>query len=190
MENKGVYAWLASVSTVALIALFLAVKFAGPSVSLGGGEQSYGGTTNLDSLTLSGTLTAVTLAGSGAATVGTTLGVTGASTLTGGATIGAGTAMDLVKQGSASLNFDAIPAGYCTSANMTVTGASEGDTVALGLPAGIVSSSTSSGSQEGLSWYAGVASANTITVVGCNSSSTSASADLSADTFKVTVISH
>ena len=183
-------AWLSAVSAIAVIALLLAVAFAGPSVGVGNGEQSYGGTTNLDSLTLSGTLTTATLTGTGAATVGTTLGVTGASTLTGGATIGAGTAIDLVKQGSGSIDFESIPAGYCTSGNITVTGASAGDSVVLGLPTGVVSSSTSSGSQEGLAWYAGVSSANVVSVIGCNASSTSASADLSADTFKVTVISH
>jgi hypothetical protein len=92
---KGLWVALVAVAVVAVVALVLSTRTAPLSVSVNGGEpvvvqgeKSYGGTTNLDSLTLSGTLTAVTLTGSGNATVGGTLGVTGASTLTGGATVG------------------------------------------------------------------------------------------------------
>lgn len=60
MENKGYLAGLLVVGVIAVVALVLATKPASVSVSVNGGElgeQSYGGTTNLDSLTLSGTLT-------------------------------------------------------------------------------------------------------------------------------------
>jgi hypothetical protein len=74
--NKDLLAGLIAVTLVAVIALVMVTK----SVNVSS-EKSYGGTTNLDSLTLSGTLTSATIAGTGNMTVGGTLGVTGNTTL-------------------------------------------------------------------------------------------------------------
>ena len=59
MNDKGFLAGIVAVGIIVVIALVVLVK---PT------EQSYGGTTNLDSLTLSGTLTAATIANSGTVT--------------------------------------------------------------------------------------------------------------------------
>lgn len=55
MENKGLWAGLVAVALVAVIALVLAMQ---PAELVVDNDGTYGGTTNLDSLTLSGTLSA------------------------------------------------------------------------------------------------------------------------------------
>lgn len=115
MENKGLLAGLVAIAVVALSALaFISLK--SPSVIVTGGgsqgvaEQRYGGTTNLDSLGLSGTLSV-------------TGGVT-AGTLTVGS---AGTASDLMVRTTLTVDPASIAASAATSSDVTLTGAGTSD---------------------------------------------------------------
>lgn len=65
--------------------------FSGFSSTVVNNIPSFGGTTNLDSLTLSGALTTATIAASGNATIAGTLGITGETTFSGALTSGTAT---------------------------------------------------------------------------------------------------
>lgn len=115
MENKGLLAGLVAIAVVALSALAF-ISLRSPSVIVTGGgsqgvaEQRYGGTTNLDSLGLSGTLSV-------------TGGVT-AGTLTVGS---AGTASDLMVRTTLTVDPASIAASAATSSDVTLTGAGTSD---------------------------------------------------------------
>ncbi len=120
----------------------------------------------------------------GAATVSTTLGVTGVSTLTGGVTVGSGGAPVLkVLSGTGSVDFTALAAGTCENFTITVTGAADGDTVALGIPAAAWAT-TEYATIQGF-----VSAANTVTVKRCNlTNATTALSDPASVTIRAAVI--
>ena len=120
----------------------------------------------------------------GAATVSTTLGVTGTSTLTGGATIGSGGAPILkVLSGTGAVDFTALAAGTCETFTITVTGAADGDTVALGIPAAAWAT-TEYATIQG--W---VSAANTVTIKRCNlTNATTALSNPASVTIRATVM--
>lgn len=120
----------------------------------------------------------------GAATVSSTLGVTGASTLTGGATIGSGGAPLLkVLSGTGAVDFTALAAGTCETFTITVTGAANGDTVALGIPAAAWAT-TEYATIQG--W---VSTTNTVTVKRCNiTNATTPLSDPASVTVRATVM--
>lgn len=120
----------------------------------------------------------------GAATVSTTLGVTGASTLTGGATIGSGGAAILkVLSGTGAVDFTALAAGTCETFTITVTGAANGDTVALGIPAAAWAT-TEYATIQGF-----VSATNTVTVKRCNiTNATTLLSDPASVTIRATVM--
>ncbi len=106
---------------------------------------------------------------------------TAANQLTGPTTIGAsGSAVDLILTATATLDFPSIAAdGGTQDLTITVTGASTGDTVVLGLPAA---------PNAGVVFNAWPSSSNTITVRATNA--TTGAIDPASASYRVTVISH
>jgi hypothetical protein len=87
-----------------------------------------------------------------------------------------------ILSGSASLDFGATAAGTCDSLTITVTGAADGDAVALGLPSALATADTYQ------SFHAFVSAANTVTVKRCNlTNATTALSNPTAATVKVTI---
>lgn len=158
MENKGLLAGLVAIALVALSALaFISLK--SPSVIVTGGgiqqassEARYGGTTNLDSLGLSGTLSVT-----GAVTAGT---------LTTGS---AGTASDLMVRTTLTVDPASIAASAATSSDVTLTGAGTSDHCSVAGLSGDLTGSTSTAVLNCM-----ITAANTATVYYRNVSSTAA----------------
>jgi hypothetical protein len=106
-------------------------------------------------------------------------GIAGA-TYTATLNVGSGTTIDGVWSNSASLDFLSVSGtGGTQDLTITVTGASTGDTVAIGLP---------TAPNAGLVFNAWVSAANTVTVRATNA--TAVGIDPSPATFRVTVFSH
>jgi len=138
MENKGLLAGLVAIALVALSALaFISLK--SPSVIVTGGgvqqtssEARYGGTTGLDTLSLTGDLT-----------------VAGATTQTGLLTAGslkigsAGTASDLMVRTTLTVDPASIAANSVTSSAVTLTGAGTSDHCSVAGLSGDLTGSTS-----------------------------------------------
>ncbi len=102
-----------------------------------------------------------------------------------GVSIGGGTAIKKVLAGTASLDFGATAAGACDTLTVTVTGAADGDTVALGIPDALAASSTYQ------SFHGWVSAANTVSVKRCNlTNSTTALANPAAATVRATVFTY
>jgi hypothetical protein len=124
--------------------------------------------------------TASTSTTTGALTVAGGAGINGrtsTSTLNVGATNG--TTADLIASATATLDFPSISAGGSEDLTITVTGASVGDSVHLGLPAAPAA---------GIVFSAFVSAANTITVRASNI--TGSPVDPASATYRVTVISY
>jgi len=99
-----------------------------------------------------------------------------------GMTIGGGSTITKVLTGSASLDFGATAAGTCDTLTITVTGATDGNAVFLGIP----NSLASSDNYQQFSGY--VSAANTVTVKRCNLfNATTALSDPAAATVTATV---
>jgi hypothetical protein len=96
--------------------------------------------------------------------------------------IGAGTAITKHSSNAVSLDFPAITAQSCTTLTLAVTGAADGDTVALGVPNALASTASTTFS----GW---VSSADTVTVRACNIGA-AAIADPAAATVRADVWKH
>jgi hypothetical protein len=102
-----------------------------------------------------------------------------------GVSIGGGTAVKKVLAGTASLDFGATAAGACDSLTITVTGAADGDTVALGIPTALGAADTYQ------SFHGFVSAANTVTVKRCNpTNATTALSNPAAATVRATVFNY
>jgi hypothetical protein len=129
-------------------------------------------------------ITGSTAAITGAATVSSTLGVTGVTTMTGGAVVGSGGAtVAKVLTGTGSVDFTALAAGTCENFTITVTGAANGDAVFLGIPAAAWAT-TEYATIQGF-----VSTTNTVTVKRCNlTNATTALSDPAAVTIRAAVV--
>lgn len=101
--------------------------------------------------------------------------------LAGSLAIGSGTAITKHLSATASLNFGATAAQTCDALTITVTGAADGDAVALGTPASAYTDSNI--------FWAYVSAADTVTVRRCNITGSPA-ADIGAATFRADVWKH
>lgn len=109
--------------------------------------------------------------------------VTGAMAVSSTVSIGGGAAIAKVLTGTASVDFTALAAGTCETFNITVTGAANGDSVALGIPA-VAWATTEYATIEGF-----VSAANTVTIKRCNlTNATTALSNPAAVTARATVI--
>ena len=118
------------------------------------------------------------LVGSGGASIIGNTGVTGNVTASGSVAVGAGTPMMKVLSASASVNIPLVLAGFSSSFTITVTGASDGDAVFLGVP--------NVCAVANVSYFAYVSAVNTVTVRLTNFSG--AGIDPPAGTFRVAII--
>lgn len=97
--------------------------------------------------------------------------------------IGGGTGITRVLSATGSLNFGATAAGACDSLTITVTGAADGNTVALGIPAALATADA----YQNFDGF--VSAANTVTVKRCNPiNATTPLSDPAAATVRATVI--
>ena len=136
-----------------------------------------GSTDVTGNLTASGTVTA---SGTGTHTFGTTNTVTMAAgnlTASGTVRVGGGTVVQTILSATATLDFPSISSNDTHTLTITVTGAVAGDSVFLGVPAGL---------DAGLIFCGSVTAANTVTVRMHNSSG--GSIDPASGTFRATVI--
>jgi hypothetical protein len=102
-----------------------------------------------------------------------------------GVAIGGGTAIKKVLSGTASLDFGATAAGACDALTITVTGATDGNPVSLGVPAALMSASE----YQTIQGY--VSAADTVTVKRCNTTNaTTALSNPAAATVRATVIQY
>jgi hypothetical protein len=109
--------------------------------------------------------------------------VTGTAAVSSTLSIGGGAAIAKVLTGTASVDFTALAAGSCETFNITVTGATNGDSVALGIPAAAWAT-TEYATIEGF-----VSATNTVTVKRCNlTNATTALSNPAAVTVRATVI--
>jgi hypothetical protein len=109
--------------------------------------------------------------------------VTGTAAISSTLSIGGGAAIAKVITGTASVDFTALAAGSCETFNITVTGAANGDSVALGIPAAAWAT-TEYATIEGF-----VSATNTVTVKRCNlTNATTALSNPAAVTIRATVI--
>lgn len=174
-----------------LIVLVIVLAFAGiivaQTMKRGGGEVSINqlGTVTVKArgdknVNITGSTTAIT----GAATVSSTLGVTGVTTMTGGAVVGSGGAtVAKILTGTGSVNFTDLAAGTCETFTITVTGAANGDAVFLGIPAAAWAT-TEYATIQGF-----VSTTNTVTVKRCNlTNATTALSDPAAVTIRAVVV--
>lgn len=98
-------------------------------------------------------------------------------TATGSVSVGSGTPMTKVLSATATLDFPSIATNDTHTLTITVTGAAAGDSVCLGIPAGL---------DAGLIFCASVTAADTVTIRMHNS--TGGSVDPASATFRATVI--
>lgn len=109
--------------------------------------------------------------------------ITGTAAVSSTLSIGGGAAIAKVLTGTASVDFTALAAGTCETFNITVTGAANGDSVALGIPAAAWAT-TEYATIQGF-----VSAANTVTLKRCNlTNATTALSDPAAVTARATVI--
>ncbi len=100
-----------------------------------------------------------------------------------GVVVGGGTALKKVLSASAAVDFTALAAGTCETFNITVTGAADGDPVAIGVPAAGWAT-TEYATIEGF-----VSAANTVTVKRCNlTNATTALSNPASVTVRATVL--
>lgn len=100
-----------------------------------------------------------------------------------GVVVGGGAALKKVLSASASVDFTALAAGTCETFDITVTGAADGDPVALGVPAAGWAT-TEYATIQGF-----VSAANTVTVKRCNlTNATTALSNPAAVTIRATVL--
>jgi hypothetical protein len=97
-------------------------------------------------------------------------------------TLGNGTAILGHLSAVVLLDFAPIPASSCSTLSSSLAGASDGDTVALGIP-GVL------GPVDGVTWFAWVSAADTVSVRGCNATLT-ATVDPPPATVRVDVWKH
>jgi hypothetical protein len=99
-----------------------------------------------------------------------------------GVAIGSGTALKKVLSATASVDFTALAAGTCETFTITVTGAADGDSVSMGVPAAAWAT-TEYATIQGF-----VSAANTVTVKRCNlTNATTALSNPTAVTIRATV---
>lgn len=100
-----------------------------------------------------------------------------------GVAIGSGgTAVKKILSATASVDFTALAAGTCENFNITVTGAADGDAVAVGIPAAAWATTE----YATIDYF--VSAANTVTVKRCNSTNaTTALSNPAAVTVRATV---
>lgn len=109
--------------------------------------------------------------------------VTGTAAVSSTLSIGGGAAIVKVLTGTGSVDFTALAAGTCETFTITVTGAANGDSVALGIPAAAWAT-TEYATIQGF-----VSTANTVTVKRCNlTNATTALSNPAAVTIRATVI--
>lgn len=109
--------------------------------------------------------------------------VTGTAAVSSTLSIGGGAAIAKVLTGTASVDFTDLAAGTCETFNVTVTGAANGDSVALGVPAAAWAT-TEYATIQGF-----VSATNTVTIKRCNlTNATTALSDPAAVTVRATVI--
>jgi hypothetical protein len=99
-----------------------------------------------------------------------------------GVAIGGGAAVKKVLSGTASVDFTALAAGTCENFTVTVTGAANGDAVAVGIPAAAWATT------EYATIQSFVSAADTVTVKRCNlTNATTALSNPAAVTIRATV---
>lgn len=89
-------------------------------------------------------------------------------TSAGATTIGGGTPIVKHISATATLSFGVVSGNSCIAQSIAAIGASDGDTVALGVP-------NSMGSVDGVSWFGWVSAADTVSVRACNVAAASVS---------------
>lgn len=100
-----------------------------------------------------------------------------------GVVIGGGTALKKVLSATAAVDFTALAAGACETFNVTVTGAADGDSVAIGIPAAGWAT-TEYATIEGF-----VSASNVVTVKRCNlTNATTALSNPASVTVRATVL--
>jgi len=100
-----------------------------------------------------------------------------------GGSIGAGAPVKKILSGTGSVDFTALAAGTCETFTVTVTGAADGDPVALGIPAAAWATTE----YATIDYF--VSAPNTVTLKRCNSTNaTTALSDPAAVTVRATVI--
>lgn len=120
-------------------------------------------------------------ASSGNTAVAGTLAVTGAASAA-SLNLGGATLLDVLTN-TASLDFGATAAGTCDALTITVTGATDGDPVVLGVPEALMSASA----YQTIQGF--VSAADTVTVKRCNlTNATTALANPAAATVRATVL--
>lgn len=117
-------------------------------------------------------------------TVSAATGITASSVTSTLLSVGGGQAISKHLSGTASLDFGAIAAQACATSSITVTGAVDGNVVALGVPNAVASATST------VSWNAWVAANDTVYVRICNEGSSAATPDFSAATFRADVWQH
>jgi hypothetical protein len=130
-------------------------------------------------------------AGKGLAYGGAAIALTSAGNITvtpkanGTVSIGGGTGIKKVLAGTGSLDFGATAAGACDSLTITITGAADGDTVALGIPTALAAADTYQ------SFHGFVSAPDTVTVKRCNpTNATTALSNPAAATVRATVFKY
>lgn len=150
IQGNGTYAVLALKNAQPLM------KWIG-NYNAGDGAEMYQSAAGLFSFNVNGSTTGFNVSTAGDLSALHAFSVTGASTLTGGVTIGSsGTAILKHLSASATLDFASTAAGAVTDLTITVTGAALSDTVAIGVPNGSVPATGT--------FQAWVSAANTVTV--------------------------
>jgi hypothetical protein len=107
---------------------------------------------------------------------------TGVTDAMGGFTVGSGSTITRYLSGTASLDFAPWAGTDCQEKTISVTGAADGDTIALGMPSALASI-------DGVTWSAWVSAANTVKIRGCKVTA-GRSADPAAETVRASVIQH
>ena len=110
--------------------------------------------------------------------------VTGNITASGSVSIGGGTAITKHLSMTSSPSFSALKASTCATASFTFTGASDGDTIALGVP------STRMTGGGNLAYNAWVSAANTVTIQACNLSTATAQSTAGTGAIRVDLWKH
>lgn len=109
--------------------------------------------------------------------------ITGTAAISSTLSVGGGAAIAKVITGTGSVDFTALAAGTCETFNITVTGAADGDSVALGIPAAAWAT-TEYATIEGF-----VSATNVVTVKRCNlTNATTPLSNPAAVTIRATII--